>query len=44
MKEGTGGRKEKGGDKSATRRGKICPRSGVTGINRGAAEYGRDYY
>ena len=45
MKEGTGGRKEGGGDRNATEGGRtiICPKSGMTGINPGAVGYGPGY-
>ena len=43
MRGGTGGRKEKGGDRNATGDGKTCPKDGVTGINPIAVGYGQEY-
>ena len=43
MNGGTGVKKEKGGGKTATENGKICPKDGTTGLNPGIVEYGQEY-
>jgi len=45
MKEGTGGRKEEDGSRSAKGDGRkiICPKSGMTGTNQEVVGYGREY-
>ena len=47
MKESTGGRKEEDGNRNATEDGMkekiLCPKNGVTGINREAVVCGREY-
>ena len=45
MKEGTGGRKEEGGNRNAKKDGRkdMCPENGMTGINTGAVVFGQEY-
>jgi len=45
MKEEAGGKREEDGGRNATGDGRkiICPKSGVTAINRGVAGYGQEY-